>query len=204
MTSRRCKHRDDGGRISMHWFRAGSGSVCCLVNICSMCGVWLSLGPSNDTPDAVKIEIRAAEIAANYDSGKPPIEWCNIYEWFGFDAPGDSGVYRMSPKRLASRIPRTLHPHARGIMTWMKQDGCEIVITDKAGNETRIADVRMLLVMTRRAVEALDKREGDVAEYCPECGSGNVTVRPADKTFARLRGCLDCNHWIDPVRLVNQ
>lgn len=31
---------------------------------CDHCGTWLPLGPANDEPEAVKVEIRAAELAA--------------------------------------------------------------------------------------------------------------------------------------------
>ena len=31
--------------------------------ICITCGTWLSLGPSNDSPEAVQVEIEAARIA---------------------------------------------------------------------------------------------------------------------------------------------
>jgi len=34
-------------------------------NICDDCGEWLSLGPSNDDSEAVRIEIRAAQLAAD-------------------------------------------------------------------------------------------------------------------------------------------
>ena len=33
------------------------------ISRCWQCGAWLSLGPSNDSPEAVQIEIRAAEMA---------------------------------------------------------------------------------------------------------------------------------------------
>lgn len=32
--------------------------------ICVTCGAWLSIGPANDEPSEVQVEIRAAEIAA--------------------------------------------------------------------------------------------------------------------------------------------
>ena len=32
---------------------------------CNHCNAWLPLGPSNDEPEAVRVEMRAAEIAAN-------------------------------------------------------------------------------------------------------------------------------------------
>lgn len=37
--------------------------------ICDDCGAWLSLSPSNDEPEAVRVEMRAAELAAALDNG---------------------------------------------------------------------------------------------------------------------------------------
>jgi hypothetical protein len=43
---------------------------------------WLSLGPSNDSPEAVRIEIRAAEIAATLaDSRVPHLSRCQEHGW---------------------------------------------------------------------------------------------------------------------------
>lgn len=38
-------------------------------NECAKCGEWLSLGPSNDSPPEVQLEMRAAEIAAGLEVG---------------------------------------------------------------------------------------------------------------------------------------
>ena len=35
----------------------------------------------------------------------------------------------------------------------------------------------------------------------PRCKHERIVVRPADDTFHEQRGCLDCNQWLDPVRL---
>jgi hypothetical protein len=48
---------------------------------CLDCGAWLSLGPSNDEPDSVKVEIAAAAQAAsyrdqNYRPGPDRFEYC--------------------------------------------------------------------------------------------------------------------------------
>jgi hypothetical protein len=49
--------------------------------ICCDCGAWLSLGESNDSPEAVRIEILAAAIAAK-DATCPhheeDCEWCGL------------------------------------------------------------------------------------------------------------------------------
>jgi hypothetical protein len=47
---------------------------------CLDCRAWLSLGPSNDEPEAVRIEIRAAEIAAGAKK--------NLFEAHGYNCPG--------------------------------------------------------------------------------------------------------------------
>lgn len=78
--------------------------------ICNDCGEWLPLGPSNDV--GVEHEIRAAEIVADRDPSRAPIEWCNLYEWFGFDSPNDAGVYRASPNAwLAGHLAREIVRH---------------------------------------------------------------------------------------------
>jgi hypothetical protein len=33
------------------------------------------------------------------------------------------------------------------------------------------------------------------------CAHLNTVTQPADETFLERRGCLDCNQWLDPVRL---
>jgi hypothetical protein len=35
------------------------------------------------------------------------------------------------------------------------------------------------------------------------CSHLHTTVQAADETFYERRGCLDCNCWLDPVRLKN-
>lgn len=56
---KRCKHDD---RITKIVWRNDNGD---LVKKRCDCGAWLSLGPSNDTPE-VEIEIEAARLAAFY------------------------------------------------------------------------------------------------------------------------------------------
>lgn len=53
--------------------------------VCLDCGAWLSLGPANDEPEAVQIEIRAAELAAEWD---PDGEWTGI-ESLGMVSEGE-------------------------------------------------------------------------------------------------------------------
>jgi hypothetical protein len=37
------------------------------IKVCNDCGAWLSLGPSNDRPEAVRIEMRLAEFLAEHE-----------------------------------------------------------------------------------------------------------------------------------------
>lgn len=39
------------------------------------------------------------------------------------------------------------------------------------------------------------------SEFCPFCGSTNLITKPGDETFLSRVGCLNCDRWIDPVRL---
>jgi hypothetical protein len=68
--SRACGHRNT--RIGM--WRAGAqdwlDNTWCLIEdriVCQDCGAWLSLGESNDAPDEVKVEMRAAMLAAAWE-----------------------------------------------------------------------------------------------------------------------------------------
>ena len=67
--------------------------------VCRQCGEWLSLGPSNDEPEAVKVEIRAAEIAVLSYRGTSN---CSIAELIGWEdgrnnfdhvVPGNDGQW---------------------------------------------------------------------------------------------------------------
>jgi hypothetical protein len=43
---------------------------------CSRCGAWLSLGPSNDEPEQVRVEIQAADDESMWrDMGREPPCW---------------------------------------------------------------------------------------------------------------------------------
>jgi len=48
-----------------------------------------------------------------------------------------------------------------------------------------------------RALEIL----GEVSR-APGCPHKRILVRPGDETFLPQRGCLDCNTWLDPVRVL--
>ena len=36
---------------------------------------------------------------------------------------------------------------------------------------------------------------------CPFCGSTKLHSKPETETFRERRGCLDCDNWLDPVRV---
>lgn len=59
--SRKCRHP----RRQRQTINHADWSCLYDCNICRACGEWLSLGPSNDASEAVQVEIRAAEIAAD-------------------------------------------------------------------------------------------------------------------------------------------
>lgn len=71
---RKCRHEHAFARVWVggaggNWIFLCGDSSTADARRCVDCHEWLSLGPSNDSPEAVRIEIRAAEIAA---SGRPP------------------------------------------------------------------------------------------------------------------------------------
>ena len=67
----KCKHENADHLMPGDSFVPDSGSglnveiAACEQFRCIDCGAWLPLGPSNDEPDAVKVEMRAAELAAH-------------------------------------------------------------------------------------------------------------------------------------------
>ena len=79
---------------------------------CGACNEWLPLGPSNDSPEAVRVEIRAAELACLYAEcrSKPPIEWCDFGEWLGWE--NDRGV--SGPGWDCGYLARCIHDHDHG------------------------------------------------------------------------------------------
>ena len=36
---------------------------------------------------------------------------------------------------------------------------------------------------------------------CPHCGGHNLIEKAADETFFARLGCLDCDKWLEPVKL---
>ena len=37
---------------------------------------------------------------------------------------------------------------------------------------------------------------------CSDCPHNRIITQPGSETFLPRRGCLDCNEWLEPVRLV--
>lgn len=58
---KRCRHH---GRVTRYWPQSQPCGETFEIKECTRCGEWLPLGPANDAPAEVQIEIRAAEIAA--------------------------------------------------------------------------------------------------------------------------------------------
>ena len=95
---------------------------------CLDCGAWLPLGPANDEPAEVQVEIRAAELAAQWAPMDRTVTvhaerdgWAwhrdgHIPEW----AVPDIGTYGTYDQRLAGYLARliathdTTHEHEEG------------------------------------------------------------------------------------------
>ena len=74
----RCEHREAYPRIWQGWWTESAVPIprdeipdVADAMICAKCGAWLSLGPSNDEPEAVRIEMRAAEMLACHEQDDP-------------------------------------------------------------------------------------------------------------------------------------
>lgn len=81
-----CKHEFTSTTYIDVWVQDASGSWYARdaeMLTCLDCGAWLSLGPANDTPDAL-VELRAAEIAAAWADDPASIERTLLDEHVGF------------------------------------------------------------------------------------------------------------------------
>jgi hypothetical protein len=38
-------------------------------------------------------------------------------------------------------------------------------------------------------------------KFCPFCGGTRLITKRGDEVFHSRMGCMDCDKWIDPVRL---
>lgn len=123
-----CKHEnaDHEAFLFGHYFmakadpdEAGAGQRL----ICIDCGEWLSLGPSNDEPIEVAIELRAAEIAASgYQLHGGKLRSMHWYEGCGWNAADpdpdcighdacDRGEPEDGPMHLAGFLARVIVRH---------------------------------------------------------------------------------------------
>lgn len=76
--------------------------------VCFDCNTWLPLGPSNDEPEAVKIEIRAAEIAAKW----APLDREQIEVWDGWYCHRDGVAPNAdTPSEYAGYLAREIATH---------------------------------------------------------------------------------------------
>jgi hypothetical protein len=76
--------------------------------VCQHCGEWLSLGPSNDSPPEVQVEIRAAEIAATYPGARSGVfSWEERTGWVNHAWSQDPA----SDSELAGYLARTIATH---------------------------------------------------------------------------------------------
>jgi hypothetical protein len=86
----KCKHENADHLMPGDWFQRWDcddpGAPVAVEQFrCIDCGAWLSLGESNDSSDAVKTELRAARLAADYSN----LDQFVGYEWYGrLDAGG--------------------------------------------------------------------------------------------------------------------
>ncbi len=76
---------------------------------CADCGAWLPLGPSNDEPEAVKVEIRAAELAARVDEQRVRDRW-QLMSDVGFDGAEIAGW--IENKYDSEKLPEQFGEHA--------------------------------------------------------------------------------------------
>jgi hypothetical protein len=112
--SRACGHRgthaDYGRRI------VADGDVSLMeFRVCLDCGTWLPLGKSNDAPDEVKVEMRAAELAHDNE------HWARLVTKGvpGEDREVDGFLMHYSARapqsdaELAGYLARCIHDHDR-------------------------------------------------------------------------------------------
>lgn len=99
---KRCKHENagakwvgtqvwrTGGGDQKQWFIGATWETPDAI-VCPDCRDWLSLGESNDEPEAVKVEMRAAELAAGYTKERGVIDGTTLDEDIGFLAYSRGG-----------------------------------------------------------------------------------------------------------------
>lgn len=118
---KRCKHENADhlmrGEMYEHWHLGDKGPTLhaarCEQFRCIDCGAWLSIGPSNDKPAEVQIEIRAAEIAAHVsDDGAPLVRRFDGAEHAGWiEHAFDSQKTPEQPGEWAGYLARCIVEH---------------------------------------------------------------------------------------------
>ena len=87
-----------------------------------MASAWLTLGPANDTPEAVQIEIRAAELAALVaDAGNVAADVLTVGEGIGWDVFGlddDEYDHLVTLPRNAGWLARQIATHDTEQCDW--------------------------------------------------------------------------------------
>ena len=82
---KRCRHENADHVLAGQFTMLSDGTIVdALVEQlrCLDCGAWLSLGPSNDAPAQVQVEIRAASLAASLTRLGAILAWqFNPHEW---------------------------------------------------------------------------------------------------------------------------
>ena len=88
--------------------------------VCLGCGSWLPLGQANDEPEAVKVEIRAAEIAAmtapqrHRPSFMGGIGWDEQYGWDSNQFSWEPSAKRIDSGFHAGYLARCIAKHEEG------------------------------------------------------------------------------------------
>lgn len=114
---RKCKHRCPYDASSVDILNEAEPRVSLLgQRRCMDCGEAVPYGPSNDEPEAVKVEMRAAEIAATLDPGywRPGMSDADVRAGAGWNA-ADLGFADTwcsgDPECLAGYLARAITTH---------------------------------------------------------------------------------------------
>jgi hypothetical protein len=117
----RCKHQPihHGWSGSGYWYEAPYLTRADAdASVCATCGAWLSLGPSNDSSEAVRIEIRAAELARHLADADALCDWTFGDAALGSDEErrgwsiAESNMQHHSNQWLAGHLARVIATHA--------------------------------------------------------------------------------------------
>lgn len=95
---------------------------------------------------------------------------------------------REERERIAEMVGSSLERH--GPFVAVKVDGDRVTLLADDG-ETAVE----LLIAVSRPIATTPP------DMCPFCGGKNLHASDGDATFMPRRGCLDCNRWIESVRV---